>query len=422
MQAACARIPSDAEVGSGPALIGISWDAGNASKRRSYTPILLSVGNTDYAGPKVCTCIAFMPQLELNDKDRQSPQGQQALHELKQACAGAIIEIIERSAASGFKCMFHTGERHLFPVLVKMEFDTKERYKFFACSRQRACAIGSGPRKGRSAFRKCTAHSSRDDLKRKRLIVDGVITATEDEATQAAESLKRRGLHPHFRCTSLSNCRHSIIRWPGRLYHGLFAFDVMHIMYINWIGHLQETLLSTMTRTQKNNLDRRVRKFSCFVKPDCGTTSRKVTSLVRIGYMSAEMRVLHLFIWSHALGSKALLLHHEIREYALSSIASMQIMCFSVRSKRPYTESEHRYDFVISHCIRHYIMSCLCVIQLSHCLHHYHMSLSYIITYGIKLYHPYVTLPMSYCYIISISHCVHHLFMSFAYIILIYHC
>lgn len=226
-----------------------------------------------------------------------------------------------------------------------MEFDTKERYKFFGCARQHACAIGSGPRTGHSAFRRCTPHSSRNDLHRKRQLVSGEIPADEITTKEAAESLKRRGLHPKHLCTAINQLRHSIIRWPDRIYHGLFAFDVMHVLYINCIGYLQDILLSAMTPTTQAELDSRVQAFTSFRNPIDGTTTRKVTSLTRIGFMTAELRVIHLFIWSHALGSKATILAEEVREDALTAICSLQIICFSVRGKRPFTESEHRHIF-----------------------------------------------------------------------------
>ena len=150
-------------------------------------------------------------------------------------------------------------------------------------------------------------------------------------------------MHPDRRCTALSNCRSCIIQWPDRIYHGLVAFDVMHILYLNWIKYLQETLLSTMTPTKQKLLDKRVRNFSPFIKPHDGSTCKKVTSLTRIAYMSAESRVLHLFLWSHAIGSKAHILRPEIRDDALSSISSLQVMCYSVRAKLPFTEAEHRF-------------------------------------------------------------------------------
>ena len=43
------RAVYDATLRRGPALFGISWDGSQASKRRSHTPIIISVGNTDSA-------------------------------------------------------------------------------------------------------------------------------------------------------------------------------------------------------------------------------------------------------------------------------------------------------------------------------------------------------------------------------------
>ena len=203
-------------------------------------------------------------------------KGQQAQHELRQAVAGAVIDIIESAAKTGFKCLVSTGEWCLFAVLVKMEFDTKERTKFFGLARERACAIGSGPRKGRSALRKCSPHASRPNFKRRRLIIEGDVSASDGEIANAEESLSRKGIHPHRRCTALMKCQHAILKWPGRLYHGLVAFDVMHILYLNWIKYLQEVLLSTMTKTQHKLLDRRVHSFSPFLNPDDGETRLQV--------------------------------------------------------------------------------------------------------------------------------------------------
>ena len=161
--------------------------------------------------------------------------------------------------------------------------------------------------------------------------------------SEACESLLRRGIHPQLQCTALRICEHSIIRWPGRIYHGLFSFDVMHVVYINYIGYLQDALLLTLTDAQKKKLDTRVLNFTSFRNPHDGTSSKTVTSLTSIGYITAELRVLHLFIWGHAVGSKCEIFPADIRDDVLTCIASLQIICFSVRGKRPFTEAEHRY-------------------------------------------------------------------------------
>ena len=64
-------------------------------------------------------------------------------------------------------CSLPTGDKYeevtwtLLPVVVAAQFDTKERDKFFGNRAERACAICSGPRKGRSSFRRGTPHASR---------------------------------------------------------------------------------------------------------------------------------------------------------------------------------------------------------------------------------------------------------------------
>ena len=109
MREACRRTPRSPGLRTGPALIGLSWDAGNASKRRSYTPVLISVGNTDYSGLDVCTCLGYLPTLPLCEKDLCRPEGKRATHELRQKCAEAIIDVIESTAKTGFRCLLSTG-------------------------------------------------------------------------------------------------------------------------------------------------------------------------------------------------------------------------------------------------------------------------------------------------------------------------
>ena len=241
----------------------------------------------------------------------------------------------------------------LFPVLARMEFDTKERYKFFGCSRERACGIGSGPRKGHSSLRRCTPHTSRNDLNQMRRIIARARDMPEgdeevDDADWLAaekESWRRRGLRPDQTCWALSKCCHSTIRWPERIYHGLFNFDVMHHLYINCIGYLQEAFLDVLTTDKQKLLDSRVRQFTPFRNPQDGSASSRVTSLTSIGYLTAELKVVHLFLWSHAVGSKAGIFPEELRPDVLSALCSLQIVVFSVRGKRPFTEAEHRFIF-----------------------------------------------------------------------------
>ena len=89
MKRACEKLTASAGP-TAPALIGLSWDSGNATKRRSYTPILISVGNSNYSGAGTCVCIGYLPKLNLAKKVAGSPAGLQAQHELVQACRDAF--------------------------------------------------------------------------------------------------------------------------------------------------------------------------------------------------------------------------------------------------------------------------------------------------------------------------------------------
>jgi hypothetical protein len=52
-------------------------------------------------------------------------------------------------------------------------------------------------------------------------------------------------------------------------------------------------------------------------------------------------------MWSQALGSRGLLLNDDVRSDALTAISTLQIICHSVRGKKPFTEAEHRFIFEV---------------------------------------------------------------------------
>ena len=229
----------------------------------------------------------------------------------------------------------------LFPVLSRMEFDTKERFKFFCCAKEHACAIGSGPRQGHSNLRPCTPHTSRVDLGEK---MRSAVCPECANSESAAESLSRRGLHPLHRCTALVDRKYSVIRWPGRMYFGLFSFDVLHHLNTNCVGYLLDTLLENMTATMKQQLDKRVKQYTNFRRSN-GVRSAYVRKLSSTAYLTAEKKVVSLFMWSHALGSKAQILPPPIRRDALIAVTTLQTILHSVRRLTPFTLREHRYIF-----------------------------------------------------------------------------
>lgn len=327
------RIPWDDKLPRGPALFGLSWDAGNASKRRSYTPIIVSVGNTDSTSCDTCFCIAYLPTLPVGtDSDVRRL--------LVQRCISAITKTLDENAERGFVCMLSNGSDqrrlwHLYPVLARLELDTKERYKFFGGARQRSCGVGSGPRRGRSCFRPCTPHSSR---------IHSPVVVEGDEA--AAKSLNRRGLHSHIGCPAITEHATNVtLTIPGRIFSGLYAYDILHVVYIGAISYCLETIVDLLTPKQKERLDAVSAKFSPFRDAITGKYARRIPSVTRLSYLTGELRVVVLFTMAHAIGHRAALFPDCARSDVLTCISCMQIICSVIRGKRPFTEAEHNYVF-----------------------------------------------------------------------------
>ena len=107
----------------GPALLGLSWDGGQASKRRSYTPILVSVANTDSASSTTCHCIGYLPKCT-------TVVSSDVKRVLVQRCIGAILKVVNSCATRGFTCRLHAtntyvegGTRAGCKYVLKMRLD-----------------------------------------------------------------------------------------------------------------------------------------------------------------------------------------------------------------------------------------------------------------------------------------------------------
>ena len=230
----------------------------------------------------------------------------------------------------------------MYPVLARVEVDTKERYKFFGGKRQRSCGVGSGPRRGRSLFRQCTPHATRGDIDHKRQLVQ----SGENGAAEAAASLARRGLHPTISCPAvLEDGKDIILSHPGRMFGGLYAFDTMHHLYINSAAYLLEGVVDLLTPSKRRALDKCVKKFSSFRDPYTGVPARRVSTVTKLSYLTAELRVATVFTLAHAVGHMALLFPEGVRVHVLTALSAFQIICFVSRGKRPFTAAEHNFVF-----------------------------------------------------------------------------
>lgn len=227
-------------------------------------------------------------------------------------------------------------------MLARCELDTKERYKFFGLQRQRACGIGSGPRKGRSCLRQCTPHASRPDLTHKRL---QAISCDEHRVgKECAESLKRIGFHPKIACTAiLVDGKDITLRIPTRLFGGLYAYDLMHHLFINCIGYLVEAIMDVLTPAKQRCLDRLSALLGAFHDPATGEAARRVAHVTKLSYLTAEQKVTLLFTLTVCIAPAGKIIPEAIRPEVLTALAAMQTICYVTRGKRPFTEPEHNF-------------------------------------------------------------------------------
>ena len=165
---------------------------------------------------------------------------------------------------------------------------------------------------------------------------------------ESAKCLRRRGLHPLHECTAiLDDCSNATLSIPGRLFGGLFAYDIMHTVFIGAIGYLLEAILDLLTPSQKSQLDSRSNKLSPLRNTVTGTSARRINKVSQLAYLSAEQKVIALFTMTHALGHRAAICPDDVRQDVLTAMSSIQIICWVTRGKRPFTEAEHNHVFKI---------------------------------------------------------------------------
>ena len=264
----------------------------------------------------------------------------------------SIVGVLEKAQRNGVVCSLPTGAEGaeqtwtLLPVLAATQFDSNERYKFFANRSERCCAICSGPRKGRSAFRRGTPHANRwEEIRRLQHLVDGG-TRNKKKRQRVKSSLERKGFHALKRCRVVSRCPKSLLSVPGRVFGGLVACDVMHGIFINFCSYFLSGVQDILTPGMKQIMDQRMDTFwGRFRNPETGQTSRAPRgALTSQDGLTAELRVLAVFLTMHVLGSQASLLetstHERVREHVLVAGSSLILILTAVRNKRPYTDME----------------------------------------------------------------------------------
>ena len=182
-------------------------------------------------------------------------------------------------------------------------------------------------------------------LQRLQHLVDGG-AETKRKRKQAQLSLERKGFHASKRCRLPTRCPKSLLSAPGRVFGGLVACDVMHAIFINWCSYYLSGVQDCLTPSMKRVLDQRLETcWGRFRDPDTGETSRAPKGAItsQVG-LTAELRVLAVFLMMHVLGSKASIFatdtHARVREHILMAGGSLVLILTAVRKKRPYTDRE----------------------------------------------------------------------------------
>ena len=173
-----------------------------------------------------------------------------------------------------------------------------------------------------------------------------LITVGGASAAAAEKSLKRRGRHPTIQCPAITDhCKHATLSIPGRLFGALFAYDILHVVYIGAIGYCREVVMDLLTPTQKKKLDIIAHRAGPFRDPITGKNVRRIVKVTQLGYLTGELKVVALFTMAHVIGHRAALFPEATRSDVLTCISSMQIICSVIRGKRPFTDEEHKYVF-----------------------------------------------------------------------------
>ena len=164
----------------------------------------------------------------------------------------------------------------------------------------------------------------------------------------SAQSLRRRGLHPTMTCSAIVDCcSDATLSIPGRLFGGLFAYDIMHTVFIGAIGYLLEAITDNLVQSKRTQLDSRSNQLSPFRHPVTGKCVRRIIKCTQLAYLTAEQKVIALFTMTHAIGHRAAICPSETRNDVLTAISAMQIICCVTRGKKPFTEAEHNHVFKV---------------------------------------------------------------------------
>jgi len=216
----------------------------------------------------------------------------------------------------------------------------------------RTCTI-CRVRKGWSILRKGTSHVKEHIQTLWKRAIDAPQTRRRRGARarvqkRAREQLVRHGFSKRQRCTLLDHAKLILVRDPTCARERLFAsvnfVDLLH-WQLNCCDYGFNAILGVMTHAMKLECDNNARHFTMFRNPD-GSHIRRFDQVTKITYLTTARRVTLMFVWVHAIGTRALMLPEECRRPALVVLAAMQVMILATQGRRAYTMRELKRLYV----------------------------------------------------------------------------
>ena len=215
----------------------------------------------------------------------------------------------------------------------------------------RTCAI-CRLRKGWSSLRKGTTHAKQHITRLWRIAIDTPTTRQRNHVgraqKRARDQLQRHGFDKKRRCYLLDHARRILVRDPTEQRELLFANvifnDLLH-WELNCCDYGFNAILGVMTKDMKHECDINVSRLPMLRNPD-GSSIRRIQQVSKVTYLTTARRLTLMFVWVHALGTRALVLPRECRAPALALLAAMQTMILASQGRRAYTTPELKRLYV----------------------------------------------------------------------------
>ena len=207
-------------------------------------------------------------------------------------------------------------------------------------------------RKGWSSLRKGSTHVKQHIQRLWRLAIDTPTSRRRDDLQRAQkrarDELQRHGFSNKRRCTLLDHARTILVRDPTAprelLYANVIFNDLLH-WELNCCDYGFNALLGVMTKDMKHECDTNASRLPMLRNPD-GSSIRRFQQVTKVTYLTTARRLTLMFVWVHALGTRALMLPRVCRRPALAMLAAMQTMILASQGRRAYTTPELKRLYV----------------------------------------------------------------------------